>query len=289
MRSYLVVLTLLIATTASSQYWFGPKAGISYNRYVYQDKEYRDSYDIDNDLNFQGGVAFAYTATDMFSAYGELNYERLGKTLRDKLTNGTVETVEMTNHFISVPIMFRVTMGKGFLKYYANGGPRLSFWLGGKGESDLQQNDEGAIFGTDPNDSTFSALPYKFKLRFNSSKTGDVESSSGSGLELQNLLVDKPNILQFGLNVGGGFLYDLPNGSRIMIDFRYTWSHSNMAQNSEADGNIYGQESDVDYYRENWEYSRNYASISIGYLLGYNADLKRKGGSTNKESKKKKK
>lgn len=281
MRSFLVIFFISMAFSSFSQYWFGPKAGISYNRFIYQDKEYRDSYDIANDLNFQGGLAFAYSATDTYAAYGELVYERVGYSLKDKFTNGNAEAVNMTTHYLSIPVMFRVTMGRGYLKYYANGGPRLSFWLGGKGESDLLSNDEGAVFGTVPGDSTFSALPYPFKLRFSSDKSGDIQD--------QNLLVDEPNILQFGLAVGGGFLYDLPNGARIMIDFRYTWSHSNMAQNSDRDGNIYGSPDDQDYYRENWEYSRNYASISIGYLINYNSDLKRKGGSTSAESNKKKK
>lgn len=270
MRSFFVAFLLLIATSAFSQYWFGPKAGIIYNDHIFQERAYKDTFDISNNLNFQGGFAFAYTATDTYSAYGEIVYERVGFSLRDKQTNGNLQKVDMTNHFISVPVMFRVTLGKGYLKYYANGGPRLSFWLGGEGEHDLDESDEPAVFGRDEDG---NALPYPFKVTFNSSKRD----------EDQRDFVDQPNRLQFGLALGGGVLYDLPNGSRIMIDFRLTWSHSNMAQNSEDD------ELQFSDYRLNWEYSRNYAGISIGYLIGYNADLKRKGGSTSAESNKKKK
>ena len=43
---------------------------------------------------------------------------------------------------------------------------------------------------------------------------------------------------------------------------------------------------DNESYRENFEYYHNIATIGIAYLWGYNADLKRKGNSTSKESKK---
>lgn len=281
MRSFLVILSLIFVISAQSQYWFGPKVGLIYNDHIYQVEAYeKDTFNIPNDFNFQGGFALAYTATDMFSAYGEIVYERVGKTIKNQGVNGEEDgeevNVQMTNHFLSIPVMFRVTIGKGYLKYYANGGPRLSYWLAGKGTHDLEANDEPAIYGRDEDG---NALPYPFEVTFNSAKADD----------LINELVKNPNRLQFGLAIGGGMLFDLPNGSRIMLDARYTWSHSNMAQNSELDGNIYGSPGDVDYYRENWEYSRNYASISIGYLIGYNSQLQRKGKSTNSESNKKKK
>lgn len=278
MKKILIIPFLFSITAVSGQYWFGPKVGVSYSDHIYQENTYeRDSFNVDNDLNFQAGFAFAYTATDLYSVYGEIVYEQVGKKIKDDTHNGDFVEAQMVNHFISVPVLFRVTLGRGAFKYYVNGGPRLSYWLGGSGSNDLEANRQNGGFVDDEG----NPLPteQEFKLTFNSAKEEDRTVE----------LVKDPNRLQFGLAVGGGMLFDLANGSRLMLDLRYTWSHSNMAQNSSLDGNVYGSVGDEEYYRENWEYSRNYAAISIGYLIGYNSDLKRKGKSSNTESNKKKK
>ena len=260
------------------QYWVGPKIGISYIDHVYQDKIYeRDSFNVDPNINIQLGLAFSYSATDMYSVYGELVYERMGKTLRDKGSNGESVYASMTNHFISVPVMLRVTLGKVPFHYFVNGGPRLSYWLGGKGVHDLAFEEFPLV-----SDEEGNPLPIEYKLKFNSDNVapGDFRTA----------YVSKPNRFQFGLTLGGGVYFDLVSGSRLMLDFRYTWVHSSMATNTEDDTNlIRGSSGDLDYYRENMEYYQNIATIGVAYLFGYNGELRRKGKSTNKESNRKKK
>ena len=50
----------------------GPKIGINYVDPIYQDESFeRDLYDVDNDFDFQVGLALNYTATDLYSClYG---------------------------------------------------------------------------------------------------------------------------------------------------------------------------------------------------------------------------
>ncbi|WP_420318779.1 hypothetical protein [Ekhidna sp.] len=277
---YLISLVLLIVVySVSGQYWFGPKIGISYIDHVYQESTYKtDSFNVDSDINWQAGFAFSYSATDMYSVYGELIYEKIEKTLRDKPTDGDLAFSEMTNHFISAPIMLRVTLGRVPFHYFVNGGPRLSYWVGGKGVHDLAAFDEFPPVA----DEDGNPLPVEYKITFNSDKSSPDDFSTA--------FVKKPNRLQFGLTLGGGMYFDLATGGRLMVDFRYTWVHSSMATNSGEDTNlIRGSSGDLDFYRENMEYYHNIGTVGIAYLFGYNSDLKRKGKSTSRESNKKKK
>ena len=267
------VFTLLL-TISYGQYWFGPKVGFSYIDHVYQESTYEsDSFDVSPNVNFQAGVAFNYTATDMYSVYAELTYERIGKRVKDIGTEGELVNSEMTNHFLSAPVMLRVTLGKVPFHYYVNGGPRLSYWMGGKGSLFLDEFKENPpVMDDDGN-----PLPVEYKITFNSDKALDGDRGTA--------LVSKPNRFQFGLTVGGGMYFDLANGTRLQLDLRYTWVHSNMGTNNgEDDVNFSGAA-----YRENFEYYHNIATVGIAYLFNYDSNLKRKGKSTSKESNKKKK
>lgn len=276
---FAIILIIACSSISYGQYWFGPKVGVSYIDHVYQDRTYeRDSFNVDPNINIQLGLAVSYSATDRYSVYGELVYERIGKTVRDKQTNGENEYANMTNHFLSAPIMLRVTLGKVPFHYFVNGGPRLSYWLGGKGVHDLIAFEEFPPVADDDG----NPLPVEYKLTFN--------SDNSSPDDFRTAYVSKPNRLQFGLTLGGGVYFDLASGSRLMIDFRYTWVHSNMATNTSEDTNlIRGSSGDLDFYRENLEYYHNIATVGVAYLFGYSSDLKRKGKSTSKESNKKKK
>lgn len=277
MKSTLTFITILVVSNvAFSQYWFGPKIGVSYIDHVYQDRTYeRDSFDVEPNVNMQFGFALSYSATDRYSVYGEIVYERISKSLKDKPTNGETVSATMTNHFISVPVMLRVTLGKVPFHYFVNGGPSLRYWVGGKGTHDLASFEEFLI------DENGDPLVVDYKVRFN--------SKNASPDDFSTAFVSEPNRLQFGLTLGGGVYFDLASGGRLMVDFRYTWVHSNMGTNTNNDVNlIRGSPGDLDFYRENLEYYNNIATVGVAYLFGYNSDLKRKGKSTSKESNKKK-
>ncbi|SNS68627.1 Outer membrane protein beta-barrel domain-containing protein [Ekhidna lutea] len=264
-------LVTCLASVAYTQYWFGPKVGVSYIDHVYQDKLYKDTFDVKPNVNMQYGVAMSYTATDMYAVYGELVYERIGKRVNDIRSGGEDVNMSMTNHFLSAPVMLRVTLGTVPFHYYVNGGPRLSYWLGGSGKQFLTEFVENL---PDPEDTDAAIKDYTIK--FDRSK---VETNGNTAY------IDRPNRLQFGLTVGGGMFFDIQGGARLQLDFRYTWVHSNMGSNSGPDDINFNYEN----YRENFEYYHNIATVGVAYLFGYNSELKRKGKSTSKESNKRKK
>ena len=165
-KSILLVSLFLACISVQAQYWFGPKIGFNYIDHVYQESSYeRDSFDVDKNWNFQAGVAVAYTATSRYSVYGEITYERIGKKVTDKLTGGQIVKTEMTNHFISIPVMLRVTLGKVPFHYYVNGGPRLSYWLGGNGTQNLDEFEEFLV------DENGDPLTVNYRITFNSSQS----------------------------------------------------------------------------------------------------------------------
>ncbi|WP_462249985.1 outer membrane beta-barrel protein [Ekhidna sp.] len=271
MRVLLSVLLVVIFSTISyGQYWFGPKVGFNYIQHNYQDVSYRDTFNIKNDLNFHVGGAFSYSATDKYSVYIELLYERIGKSVRDIASDGANVRTSMTNHFISMPAMLRITLGKVPFHYYVNGGPRVSYWLAGKGTQFLEEFVEQL-----PDPEMVEDAFREYKVVFKRSKVDGDDTA----------LIQNPNRVQFGLTVGGGIYFDLQGGGRLLIDARYTWVHSNMGENSSSDNINFN----FTTYSENFEYSHNITSIGVAYMFGYNSELKRKGKSSNKESNKKKK
>ncbi len=272
MRALLIVSFLLLTVSGTfGQYWFGPKVGVSYIDHNYQNRNYEDTFDIAKDVNFQVGAAFNYTATDMYSVYVELMYEKIDKTVKDISTGGDEVRTSMTNHFITIPAMLRVTLGKVPFHYFINGGPRLSYWVAGSGRQFLEEFIEQL-----PDPERVDLATRDYKVVFN---RDNVEPNGNTAF------IRKPNRVQFGLTVGGGIFFDIQGGGRLMLDARYTWVHSNMGANSGSrDTNF-----DYENYRENFEYSHNIASVGIAYLFGYDSDLRRKGRSTNRESNKKKK
>lgn len=273
MKFYLFTALLIASLASYGQYWFGPKIGYSYITHNYQDSEYKNTYDVPADWNFQAGAALSYTATSRYSVYGELLYERIEKKVENIAITGITERSEMTNHYISVPIMLRITLGRVPFHYYINGGPRLAYWLGGKGTLLTEE----LLEFPDNIDAEGNPLPNTYRIRFNLDKvTNDASSESA--------FVSKPNRVQFGLTVGGGMFFDMQGGGRLQCDFRYTWVHSNMATNNgDADLNFISGD-----YRENFEFYNNIATVGVAYLFPYNSQFRRKGKSTSKQSKKKK-
>lgn len=274
-KNLLLVAAIILAHSSFSQYWFGPKIGLNYVDPLYQDNAIeRDLYDVDNDFDFNAGVALNYTATDLYSVYTEIVYERMNRNLKNKATATLESRSNSVNSFITVPVLLRISLGRLPFHYYVNGGPKISYWLASKGSLFLSSFEEAVIL--DP--VTGEALvpgPQDFRVTFNSAK------ANGEDV----LLLKEPNRLQFGLAAGAGAFFDLASGARLMVDFRYTFGHSNLGFD-EADSSF---DFPDDLYVESFEYTMNTASVSIGYLFGYNAEFKRKGRSTNQKSNNKKK
>lgn len=243
---------------AHAQYWFGPKVGFHRTDHIYQIEEYKtDSFFVDPDINFELGVVLTYAASERYSVHTELNFERYGKDLRNR-ENVTFATSKMNSGFLTAPLVLRFNFGKAPYLFYINGGTKLSYWLYGNGtlENSFLLEAENPV--------------KDYKLVFGGNPTADQDK----------LVLERPNRLQYALVAGGGMYFDLRNSARIMLDFRYSFGHSNMGFNGSENFNF-------EPYVEDFEYRHNVLSISVGYMFEYDAYLQRQGRSTNRESNRK--
>lgn len=249
------LLTLVLSVAASGQYWFGPRVGAHRVDHIYQESTYKsDSFNVKPDYNYQFGVIFDYTANARYSVHTEINYEKIGTDLKNKI--GSAVKSSMNAHFLSVPLMLRVSFGRQPSHWYVNGGPKLSYWLGGRGTI------YEASFDENP------GAQRKYKVTFSQSKSAESEKLKA--------VVDG-NRVQYALALGAGSYLDMAAGGRLNFDVRYTFGHSNMGFNRNPDF-IVGD------YVENFKYRNFMLSASVAYILEYNAQLQRKGGSTIKDS-----
>jgi hypothetical protein len=221
----------------------------------YQSKAYRDTFDISPDIGYQFGAVMTYTASDMFAVHTELIYENRQRKLENIAGMTPRAKSEFTSHYLTMPFLMQINVGRGDFSFYANGGIKMNFWLGGNGIINLEEFDEFV-----PGDRVYK-LVYK------------QDKSNGD----DKLAFLHPNRVQYGFTGGAGAYFNIIGDARVFVDFRYSFSHSNLGFNSSPDFSF------AEYF-ENFEYRHHSINISAGYVIQFNAQLKRKGRSTIKKS-----
>lgn len=261
-RLSLVALLMLLGFMAQAQFWFGPKGGANRNDFIYQSENYLDTFQVEPSYSFEVGGVLIYQASDMFSVQTELYYERTKRSLESNDLSSVEVTSNTANSFLSAPALFRVSFNRGPTHYYVSGGPKVRMWLGGSGRISTDSNDEFV-----EGDEVWNRLVYNQR---NSNTINEVYA------------VPDANRVQFALVAGGGVYFDLYFGGRLLVDFKYTFGHSNMGFNNNPDFKF------IDY-TENFRYRSNTLSLSLAYLFEYDVKGARKGMSTIKASNKNKK
>ncbi len=259
MRPVLYLISFMVSGFAFGQYWFGPTAGAHLTDHSYQLSTYNDEYEVKPNTNFHVGAQFFYTANNTYSVFSELLYERIGKEVNNIPAVTSPALSKSQYHFLSIPLNLRVNFAVPgtLIKLYGGGGIKLSYWLGGRGSVSLEEFDEFFPEGYE----------LEYKMRFRQSRADGFETLAN---------VDA-NRLQYALQLGAGLTVDITDHSRVVADFRFTFGHSNMGFNGSPDF-------EWSEYYENFEYRHHVYAISLGYIMEYNAQLARKGKSTNRLS-----
>ncbi len=254
---------LLMSNMAMAQFWFGARVGFHRNDYRYQDNETRfvelnggDLFQnelyapVRADYNFEFGGTATYTATDIYSVHVELNFERYKKSV-SSLEGAFQIDNSFTYNYLSLPLLMRISFGRGPIHYYGNLGPKISYLTVATGTVFNQNFVENRLGPRD--------------VRF-------VFDANDALNDASKVVLEEPNRIQYSLNFGGGVLVDLSTGGRLMIDLRYSWGHSNLGLN--RDSQLFG-------LGENVEVSNQSISFSVGYAIPYNPAELLKGSSTN--------
>jgi len=266
-RSLLLVIVLFTTIGANAQFWFGPKVGGQLITPQYNNQARKDSFDITSKVNWHAGIALDYSTDAMFEVHTELVYMRVNnRSISTDLFTQTVDS-KTTNHYLSAPLMARmIFLRRSKIKVLAQAGPRLSYWLGGKG---TLSTSELIQFGDDK---------IEYDIMFSDLEQSELESTSIRGKHL----ITKPNRLQYALDIGFGGVWEMGPSQRLILDIKYSFGHSYMSFN---DGNLI---TDAIDYEEDMEYNTNMMVFSLSYMYGYDVVGRRKGKSTSSIDKKSK-
>lgn len=264
MKRLLLVGLLLVSFSSQAQFWFGPKFGTQIIIPQYQSKSHRDTFQISNKVNWHAGIAMDYTTEGHFEVHTEMVYVRVNNRTqaKDLFADQSLDS-KTVNHFITAPLMARVVFMKNSrFKVFVEAGPRLSWWLGGKGSILSDETEENAsVLGERVN----------YNIKFVDQELEEVTPG-----DFQNsLIVTKPNRLQYALDFGVGWLFDITPTQRVIVDAKISWAHSNMAFN---DGTVFSD--GIEEYKEDLEYRSHMFMVSVAYMFGYNPALTVKGKST---------
>ncbi|UXX78921.1 PorT family protein [Reichenbachiella carrageenanivorans] len=263
MKRFLILAFVFISYSSQAQFWFGPKFGTQVIIPQYQAKAHADSFKVSNEINWHAGVAMDYSTEGHFEVHTELVYVRVNNRTQSKslYPDQSIDS-KTVNHFLTAPLMARVVfMQNSRFKVFVEAGPRLSWWLGGKGTLNSDEIEENASVPGQPAD---------FKVEFVKAEMGDIEVTDYT----DKLLVTKPNRLQYALDFGVGWLFDITPSQRVIVDAKVSFAHSNMAFN---DGVAF---SSITEYNEDLEYRSHMVMVSVAYMFGYNPALAAKGKST---------
>ena len=251
MLKYLIVyLSCLSALTAHAQVIrVGPTIGAQLSRPFYDSRDYSKVYEPVYGLSFQAGGVLQIKASDYFALHTELLYRQVSKR-----TNGTDNyTVSRdTYNYLSAPILLRGSFPVGQWEVYLNGGPSISYWLGGHSYLRHSELIELEVYELD------------HRIAFREAPT--------ENLFTEPLYVNNANRIQLGLELGSGFMVPL-NGRYLMVDLRYRWGHTNMGHEDSRYTTLIFYDDDLSFATHSW-------AVSLAYLIEFDlVKLTRKGKS----------
>ncbi len=249
----------LLSANASAQILIGPTVGPSFSWTNFDDDDLKDFYSVRPVAGFHGGVMVQFRVQKRFFLNSSLIYSTKGKILRSDVD--PLFRNQVTYKYLEMPILytaeFKGTVGSGReYKWYFGAGPNISYWLGGKGR----------MMSSDLNELTIDELQYNIALGKEPEETADNEMS-----------VRSPNRLQLGLNVAAGFVFEPMGYQKFMILFRYELGHSYLSRTTDG---VFVPTA----YQEPMRVRNHGVRISLSYLMDTKIAERKKGKSTIKHS-----
>lgn len=247
------LLLFLSLSPALAQFRIGPLAGVSVSRFIYDDNEYKTLYPTSFKPGYNVGMVLNYRVSKLYSLHTEFSY--LKKGINVKYAD---ELVSLSNragfHYLSAPVLLRFSkhknVGNQHVEFYANIGPEVNYWLGGRG---VLETSEPASF--------IENEELRYKLSFKK----DQEYG-------RHMVVRDPSRVQMSLGAGGGLLFDLSRTQHLAFDFRASLGVGKSFHGKE-NGGQYG----LNLYTENLEGVHHTLGISAAYLMNFDLQMLKKG------------
>ncbi len=259
LRKYLlVVCILMLGHTVYGQLYVGVKAGVQAFRPFFDKSELRDDLKFVPKLGMNAGFAANVDVKENFSLRFEIAYSQKGKKVKGKIDQLLNHNV-VYNH-IDFPLLFtrKFDAGGGY-QWYINAGPNISYWLSGSGKletSELRlERDVPRL---------------EYDISFNKEVTFSLDESEA--------IVQLPNKLQLGLNLGGGLIFKPSANSMLVVDARFEMGSTFLGK---KDSEVQYAFDLFDYY-DNLRLVNGGLKLSVSYMIDLNLAELKKGKSTRK-------
>lgn len=254
------IFLLVSVQFISAQILVGPAVGGQYSWMSFDEKDYKDLYNVKPVWGFHAGANLSFLVHNRFFLHTSVLYSVKGKIIEgnedERLRN------EVRYRYVDIPILYTVDFkaklgGTKQFKYYLGLGPNLSYWLGGKGKISSSDLIELQINEQD------------YKIAFGK----DINQISSDEMGIPD-----PNRIQLGLNLAAGAIFEPFGYQKVMLTFRYELGHSFFSRTSNG---IF-----KDTYYQDILQSRNQGfRITLAYLVDLRVEDRKKGKSTIKPKK----
>jgi hypothetical protein len=257
-RQHLLLVTfLLITCVAEAQILVGPVAGPQVSWVSFDDKGSRSKYNQYPTIGFHAGVGCSFRVHKTFFLNTSLVYSQKGKHL-----TGTDDDLlkQRTNYrFIEMPMYYTVEFKRKVgktrqYKWFLGLGPNVSYWMGGRGSLENTQLNEILVSHID------------YKVVYNKGTTGDFADNE--------MNVNEPNRLQFGLVFAGGVVLEPLGYQKILVTLRYELGHSFMSPTGKGQFNLTNE------YEDDMRVRPQGFRLSFSYLIDLKTEESKKGKST---------
>jgi len=249
-----IFLLAMFAQTGHSQILVGPVIGGNYSFTSFDNKSLSNAYNVGGVFGYHIGGHLSFKVRKRFFLHTSLIYSTKGRTLdSDEFEDFKYKA---QYNFVELPIAYTVDFKSKLgnsreFKYFLGLGPNISYWLSGKGtltDSYLLENN-------------INELPFKFAFKERSEQPPKEE-----------MLVERPNRLQFGLNFVGGIVFEPAPRQRVMLTLRYELGHTFMAK---SDGEL-----ESSYFRDPLQSRNQGFRVSLAYLYDLKTEERNRGRST---------
>lgn len=241
-----------VGSVNAQKFSLGVKAGPLVLWSAYGDEF--DGRNIDNKLKFgyYGAGLISFPLKNNYSCVIEGGFSQKGRNVRFG-GNQNYATYNFIDAALLLRRSFKFNLGKNIpATWFANIGPHVSYWLGGKG-----------TVGSIGNDGT------KYKIQF-------VDSLLATHTDFNTLYMVDANRWLFGADIGIGMTAPIKSTQRVLIELRFTWGHTFYGGLTSANYNW------IEFSDRNMRTNERVISLTVAYLWDF--DLKeRKKGRSNKD------
>jgi hypothetical protein len=267
-RAFFRVSILLVAVFSpiysSGQILVGPVAGGGSSWVSFHDSDSRQMYKQTPVPTFHFGAAVSFQVRKNFYMHTAALYSRKGENLGSN-TDVSLKQKEIY-HFIEVPIVFarefKIDLGKNkIVKWYVGIGPNISYWLNGRGSLINNQLLENGF------------PPANYKIDFRSSDNPDPSK----------VYIPDANRFQLGLNIATGWVFEPVGLQKIYFNVRYEIGNTYISKSGYESFYNLG----LNEYHGDMQARIMGLKASISYLIDLKTSERKKGKSSSKIVKKK--